>query len=694
MGTLTALLSSFPIAAQNVDIVRLDAVPSPDCMLAWDGARQQVLALERGTATGLWQWNGQRWARVLGAGDAPERRLTAYHDSIRGEFVAAGFGASRFDGRSWRVETEPQARDIDLLVFDAGRDRVLRQRYLQFAPAPISEWNGTTWQPLPPGPVARILGAMAYDATSQRVVLYGGIDVQSTLLADCWSYDGVAWTQVSASAPPGARGGASMAHDPSSGSLVLYGSFQRPFETWLLNGTTWTQAQTAANPGTRMSPNLAWDGQGILLHGTNYPASVIVAPGDASTWRFENGDWTRLVAAPMPRIDGAMAFDRQRQELVLWGGSAANRTWSHAGGAWRESAAITTVHPPIRSFPGMAWSAINGATLMHGGYSFGSTFSDTWLWDGTTWTQQTPTTVPPTDSSAVACEDPRGGVLLLTGATGQLAQHYWNGASWQQETPPPLPPSYTVTAGFDPVRGRVLLTTWPLSSPAAPLAYEWDGGQWSPVTLPAGLGVPIAIVFRPATARLLLQGLERWEWDGTTFFGPLPATNPVSAPMTITSSFVSGDVYTLPSQYVPANFRLDLGLVTTTLATAERYGSGCAAGAAPALTLHGRSSPNLPAAEVVAQTGAAFAPAAIAIGLQPSNLPIPGSSCVLHTGATIGTFITATDTAGVARLQLSVPTAPQLLGLEAFFQGAAVNPPNSTFAGITLTSGLRVTIGR
>jgi len=56
---------------------------------------------------------------------------------------------------------------------------------------------------------------MAYDSTRGQVVLFGGLDANSKVLGDTWTWDGTTWTQKSPDTSPPARAGAAMAYDLS-----------------------------------------------------------------------------------------------------------------------------------------------------------------------------------------------------------------------------------------------------------------------------------------------------------------------------------------------------------------------------------------------------------------------------------------------------------------------------------------------
>jgi hypothetical protein len=72
------------------------------------------------------------------------------------------------------------------------------------------------------GPHPRVGHAMAYDATHDRVVLFGGDVLADSRLNDTWEWDGTDWTQV-ADIGPSRRSNHSMAHDSARGRVVLFG---------------------------------------------------------------------------------------------------------------------------------------------------------------------------------------------------------------------------------------------------------------------------------------------------------------------------------------------------------------------------------------------------------------------------------------------------------------------------------------
>ena len=76
----------------------------------------------------------------------------------------------------------------------------------------------------------------------RQIVLFGGADSSISNRNDTWTYDGTDWTQQTTTHSPSARERASMAFDPATGKIVLFGGGRS--DTWSYDGTDWTQQTT------------------------------------------------------------------------------------------------------------------------------------------------------------------------------------------------------------------------------------------------------------------------------------------------------------------------------------------------------------------------------------------------------------------------------------------------------------------
>ena len=82
-----------------------------------------------------------------------------------------------------------------------------------------------------------------------------------------------------------------------------------------------------------------------------------------------------------------MAFDAGRAEVVLFSGGfqdangLANETWIWDGTNWSQR--FPAASPPARSAAAMAYDAIRHQVVVFGGSGAGTIYGDTWVWDGT-----------------------------------------------------------------------------------------------------------------------------------------------------------------------------------------------------------------------------------------------------------------------------------------------------------------------
>jgi hypothetical protein len=123
------------------------------------------------------------------------------------------------------------------------------------ATTPTANWTQLTPAASPP---ARAYASMAYDPGTRQLVLFGGYD--GGFLDDTWTWNGSTWTQLTPATSPPARDSASMAYDPGTGQLVLFGGWDGNNiynDTWTWNGSTWTQLSPATSAPVRQD----------LLHG-------------------------------------------------------------------------------------------------------------------------------------------------------------------------------------------------------------------------------------------------------------------------------------------------------------------------------------------------------------------------------------------------------------------------------------------
>jgi hypothetical protein len=142
-----------------------------------------------------------------------------------------------------------------------------------------------------------------------------------------------------------------------------------------------------------------------------------------------------------------------------------------AGGYFglRHDAASGDGGPAARAGAAMAYDPATGDVVMFGGTgSDGQALADTWLWDGSGWSEAGPADSPPARYGAEMAWDPQSQRVILLGGTGGTGGNGGNGCSVGSGS------SGTVTSSG----GCTQLQD----------AWAWDGSDWSQIALGHGTG--------------------------------------------------------------------------------------------------------------------------------------------------------------------------------------------------------------
>jgi hypothetical protein len=257
------------------------------------------------------------------------------------------------------------------------------------------------------GPAARIEDGWVYDSFHQRLVMFGGYDLDGNRLNDVWEYDGAAqvWTEVTplTGAQPAPRSGVAMAFDPVRNVVVIFGG-----------------ANNAIPP-------------------------VYVA--DTWEWSTVSKTWTNVTPATSPsvRAGARMVYDVATRQTLMMGGvdnhGYLDETWAWQAGTWTLLSGLTKGTPFLgRLFPGAAYDSDTGAIIVFGGTGrsvdgsgTGPTldFNDTWksIDNGITWTNVTPASSPlPRGWTQLVYDSTMKRMVMFGGASVQLGVSY--GDTW------------------------------------------------------------------------------------------------------------------------------------------------------------------------------------------------------------------------------------------------------------------------
>jgi len=403
------------------------------------------------------------------------------------------------------------------------------------------------------------------------------------------------WTRQVPSRFPTARNGHAMAYDNAHGQVVLFGGYDGNDylnDTWTWDGSNWTHKSPLTSPTGRSLFGMVYDSahsQVILFGGIGGSNGIHNMLGD--TWTWDGSNWTQKSPknSPPARINYAMVYDSKHGQVVLFGGSPSSifdfsDTWTWDGSNWTQKSPQN--NPSERDGDAMAYDSAHGQTVLFGGhysYDFGFLFysglsNDTWVWDGSNWTQKSPQNRPSSRRGVMTYDSAHGQTVLFGGNDGTSALNdtwTWDGSNWTQQSPQNSPSArFSTSMAYDSAHAQGVLFGGLDSSKALGDTWVWEGG-------PAIGGVVSASAFGGSTSVAPGSWVEIYgsnlaphtrQWAGSDFTGNNAPTMLDSVQVSIggQKAFVdfisSGQVNAqLPSNVVtgPAQITLTNGTVTS-----------------------------------------------------------------------------------------------------------------------------------
>lgn len=258
-----------------------------------------------------------------------------------------------------------------------------------------------------------------------------------------------------------------------------------------------------------------------------------------ASYALIDGQWSPQGQTPMS--SGArMVFDPARNRLIAWQDELAGTTTTEyvlEGNQWvfltrnvRPYGVRLLAPDPIRR------------RLVGFGANLTPRAGQTWEWDGTTWSQLSPSTSPPVDHQMEMSFDPisRQVMLVVIGNTTQT--WLWNGSDWHLASATPnmrgtlaldrhrgmlrmlgqelvWDGSNWVTADAVPAAGARYMTEDPIRRVlvvhAQPKVDEYDGRRWIEILNPARPSQFSPLAYDITSLRtVLFDGTYHWSWDG------------------------------------------------------------------------------------------------------------------------------------------------------------------------------------
>ncbi|MCC6811805.1 MAG: DUF4215 domain-containing protein [Deltaproteobacteria bacterium] len=480
--------------------------PSPRTRveMVYDSVRARVVLFGGQDLQDTWEYNGVTgtWTSRSTVGQPPMRNdaFAMAYDATRQRVVL--YGADSGARETWELYDpdgggvqpinwientgagSPPASDRIRLAYAGGALGVISfgghhfmGSDLYFNDVAIYAPAGYVWgitgptAPTATKPPARQNFAAFWDTTRSRLVVSGGRDQSAVLLDDTWTFSAGAWTEAIRSPRP--RMYPAMSYDSARGRVVMHGgqtgplSFNLTNDTWEHDGDVWRNMNAPAGSTGRQVHQLVFDtkrGRTLLFGGyTQSISSFNSGCFKSDLWAYNGASWTcvssksgadagcPVTPGPDARYGHAMAYDRDRDRVVLFGGAtptagagswcgASNParttladTWEHNGTAWNPVTPLTT-SPPARLHAGIAYDATRHRTVLYGGNGYDTL---TWEFDGLDWRSIATATRPSGIVAPVLAYDSlRKRIVLYGGYDGvpALNDDVWeyDGSDWRR----------------------------------------------------------------------------------------------------------------------------------------------------------------------------------------------------------------------------------------------------------------------
>lgn len=246
------------------------------------------------------------------------------------------------------------------------------------------------------GPSPRTAHSIAYDAESDRVVLFGGATI-TAFSRETWAYDfnTNTWTNMMPDLAPGARVLHDMAYDEESDRILLFGGQDASSgrgDTWAydLNLNTWINMMPDPRPPSRWDHRMAYDSESdrVILHAGHLGPTV---HRDTWAYDFNTNGWQETTPSTIPTARGPLAYDRESDSTVGFGGlmppdlTRTDETWTydHNANKWTKRGPASS--PTPRFEHAVVYNVeLDRIILFGGGDMLTSPEDDTWAYDTNT----------------------------------------------------------------------------------------------------------------------------------------------------------------------------------------------------------------------------------------------------------------------------------------------------------------------
>lgn len=337
--------------------------------MSYDPVTKTLILFGGSNSTGFlqdtWSWDGSDWRQITTSTTPGIRGFASMAIDTTGQVILFGGGnTTTIFGDTWKWD----GTLLNWVLLSAGSMTTPAPRYGATLAANTTQlilfggtnsatdfgdtwkWDGTTWTELNPGtmstPMPRNRASMGYNSATGQMILFGGQYGGNPInyLGDTWNWDGSTWGEITPlTPPPDARSLASMAYDPTTCQLTLFGGKNG---TGIIFDDTWNWGEESVVPDVIANP----PSQTICSGSTTSIGLRSNVPGTIFSWTVMVNRVANATSGSGPSI---------AQTLTATGNVAGTATYtvtpSAPGGCGEiEGSPITVVvtvpHPPANRF--------------------------------------------------------------------------------------------------------------------------------------------------------------------------------------------------------------------------------------------------------------------------------------------------------------------------------------------------------
>ena len=396
-------------------------------------------------------------------------------------------------------------------------------------------------------PSARYETRMAYDASTSRAILFGGITgvdtgtKQAYFLGDTWQWTGSKWLQLYPKHSPSARSGPVVTYDSLRNRVVLFGGHIATGDlndTWYFNGNDWVQINTPTAPPARFLSSGAYDSKRdrlIIFGGTQTTVTTTTTTGISlyDTWEFDGTTW-RQIGGEGPHIaKPTLVYDAANDKVLMIGidDQAAPLMYEYnaSAGTWNQLKPSTMPSCVNEGF--LVYDTANEKPLFSSGVCSGTTTADneTLEWDGSTWKKLDATLNAARVFGAASAFDSARQVLVQFGGTPSgtapwaTTYLFGRGTGWIAASDGAVPGSRSLfTFTPDVARNTIWLFGGIDDIQTFADLWKFQNGVWEQITVtenaPATCVSPTAALDTDRQKLVIVcSDSSTFEWDGTAW---------------------------------------------------------------------------------------------------------------------------------------------------------------------------------